>query len=96
MKNKKITHLILSSLAAIALPVLSSTAQIVGADAYLKGNNTAASDYFGYSVSVSGDGNRFAAGAVGEDGSSPGVNGVDNNSAGRAGAVSAKKRRRDL
>ncbi|MBL0329840.1 MAG: T9SS type A sorting domain-containing protein [Bacteroidetes bacterium] len=39
MKNKKITQLILSSLAAIALPVLSSTAQIVGADAYLKGNN---------------------------------------------------------
>jgi len=55
--------------------------------AYLKANNTAASDYFGYNVAVSGDGNRFAVSAMYEDGSSIGVNGADNNSANNAGAV---------
>lgn len=54
--------------------------------AYLKASNTAASDYFGRSVSISGD--TIVIGAPGEDSSAIGINGnqVDNgaNSAGAA------------
>ena len=56
--------------------------------AYIKPSNTGAGDFFGWSVSLSGDGNTLAMGAWNEDGSSTGVNGAqNNNSAANSGAV---------
>jgi hypothetical protein len=45
--------------------------------AYLKASNTGSTDYFGYSVSISGD--TIVVGAYAEDSSSTGVNGPQNN-----------------
>lgn len=59
-------------------------------EAYLKASNTEASDSFGSSVSLSGDGNTLAVGANQEDSAGVGVNagGVQtNNGANLAGAV---------
>jgi uncharacterized repeat protein (TIGR01451 family) len=54
--------------------------------AYLKASNTAASDLFGHSVSVSG--NTVVVGAIWEDSSATGVNGdQDNDSASNSGAA---------
>jgi hypothetical protein len=54
--------------------------------AYLKASNTAASDQFGYSVSVSGD--TVAIGAIWEDSSATGVNGDQaNNGSSASGAA---------
>ncbi len=44
--------------------------------AYIKASNTGRDDYFGWRVSLNGDGNTLAVGAFGEDGSSTGVNGA--------------------
>ena len=56
--------------------------------AYIKASNTGAGDSFGNSVSLSADGNTLAVGATGEDGSSSGVNGAqDDNTASNSGAV---------
>jgi hypothetical protein len=55
--------------------------------AYVKASNPSASDSFGYSVSVSSDGNTLAVGARYEEGSSAGINGADNDSSIAAGAV---------
>ena len=44
-------------------------------EAYIKASNTGNSDYFGYSVSLSADGNSFVVGALNEDSSAVGVNG---------------------
>ncbi len=49
--------------------------------AYIKASNTGVLDYFGFPVSLSSDGNTLAVGAFGEDGSSTGVNGAQNDSA---------------
>jgi len=56
---------------------------------YLKASNTRAGDYFGYSLSLSGDGQSLAVGAYREDGRSVGVNGnqTDPNRAHDSGAV---------
>ena len=56
-------------------------------EAYIKPLNTGADDQFGQSVSLSGNGNMLAVGAFHEDGSSTGVNGLDNNSASDSGAT---------
>ncbi len=54
----------------------------------LQASNAEGGDGFGDSISLSGDGNTLAVGAWGEDGSSTGVNGVqDDNTASRSGAV---------
>ena len=53
----------------------------------LQASNTGAGDAFGYSVSLSGDGNTLAVGAFYEDSSSTGVNEVQNNNSTRTGAV---------
>src|SRR5581483_1146048 len=54
--------------------------------AYLKASNTGVSDYFGYSVSLSGD--TLAVGAPGESSNATGVNGDQlNDSAENSGAV---------
>src|SRR5690606_29875211 len=45
--------------------------------AYLKASNTGANDYFGYSVSISGD--TIVVGAIYEDSNATGVNGNQNN-----------------
>jgi hypothetical protein len=53
--------------------------------AYLKASNTGSYDYFGLSVAVVGD--TVVVGAGNEDGSATGVNGVEDNNAGDAGAA---------
>jgi hypothetical protein len=53
--------------------------------AYLKAANAGASDWFGYSVAVSGD--TVVVGAYFEDSSSTGVNGANNNLAANSGAA---------
>ena len=55
--------------------------------AYIKASNTGAGDNFGTSVSLSGDGNTLAVGAVNEDSNSTGVGGADNSNAANSGAV---------
>ncbi|WP_325895172.1 FG-GAP repeat protein [Grimontia sp. NTOU-MAR1] len=55
---------------------------------YIKASNTGSGDEFGYSVSVSGDGNTLAVGARNEDSSSREINsGEDLNGRSNAGAV---------
>jgi hypothetical protein len=56
--------------------------------AYLKASNTGVEDYFGESLSLSGDGNTLAVGAPWEDSNATAVNGDQiNNSASLSGAV---------
>lgn len=56
--------------------------------AYVKASNTDALDNFGGSVSLSGDGNTLAIGAIGEDSASTGINGDQfADTAGSSGAV---------
>ncbi len=56
--------------------------------AYVKASNTAPSDYFGYALSLSADGNTLAVGAYLEDSNATGVGGDQaNNSANASGAV---------
>ncbi len=57
--------------------------------AYVKASNTGTEDEFGYSVSLSEDGNTLAVGARFEDGSSTGVNGpqIDSTATSGSGAV---------
>jgi hypothetical protein len=56
--------------------------------AYVKASNTEASDDFGFSVALTGDGSTLAVGAFGEDSSATGVGGNQaDSSASQAGAV---------
>ena len=56
--------------------------------AYIKASNVATSDQFGYSVSLSADGNGLAVGAIGEDSNTTGINSDQtNNSASSSGAA---------
>ena len=56
--------------------------------AYIKASNTDAEDLFGFSVSLSSDGNTLAVGAFGEDSNATGINGDQNdNLANISGAV---------
>ncbi len=56
--------------------------------AYVKAPNAGASDYFGWSIGLSGDGDTLAVGAEREDGSAMGVSGdIGNNDAKDSGAV---------
>jgi len=54
--------------------------------AYLKASNTEADDQFGYSVSLSSDGNTLIVGAPGEKSAATGINGDQNNNAADASA----------
>src|SRR6266568_4201281 len=57
-------------------------------EAYVKASNTGALDLFGFSVSLSGDGNILAVGAIGESSAATGIGGNQtDNSAADAGAV---------
>jgi trimeric autotransporter adhesin len=74
-----------------AVYVFSRSGSTWSQQAYVKASNTGEKDEgdeFGYSVSVSGDGNTLAVGAIGEDSSASGINGnqTDNSMYG-AGAV---------
>ena len=56
--------------------------------AYIKGSNTEAGDWFGQSVALSANGNTLAVGADGEDSNAVGVNGDEtNNGRSNSGAV---------
>nr|WP_255216821.1 DUF4215 domain-containing protein [Pseudenhygromyxa sp. WMMC2535] len=56
--------------------------------AYIKASNTDASDWFGHSVALSGDGNTLAVGAYLEDSNATGIGGNQaDNSADQSGAV---------
>lgn len=56
--------------------------------AYIKPTNTEASDFFGYSLALSADGNTLAVGAIGEDSNAIGIGGNEaDNSAAGSGAV---------
>ena len=66
----------------------STTSNTWGQQAFIKATNTGSSDFFGSFVSLSADGNTLAVGAVGEDGASTGINGVQSsNGAVISGAV---------
>jgi hypothetical protein len=55
---------------------------------YVKASNTQSNDRFGTSVTLSGDGNALAVGAMGEDSDSTGVDGPQgNNNAAQSGAA---------
>jgi hypothetical protein len=66
---------------------ISITSEMLNTIGYAKASNPTASDLFGHSVSLSSDGNTLAVGATGEDGSSAGINGTQNDSLSGAGAV---------
>jgi hypothetical protein len=68
--------------------VSRQSAMAVAQAAYVKASNTDQGDFFGRSVSLSGDGLTLAVGAVGEDSAATGVNGDEvDNSDGSSGAV---------
>ena len=68
--------------------VFSRSGSIWAQQAYIKASNTDVNDVFGYSVSLSADGNTLAVGGPQEGSSATGINGdQNNNSAGRSGAV---------
>ena len=79
-----------------AVYVFTRSAGTWSQQAYIKASNTGASDYFGWSVSLSGDGNTLAVGAPYEDSDSTGVNGIEyNSSATDSGAVYVFTRNND-
>jgi hypothetical protein len=61
--------------------------------AYVKASNAQAGDRFGFSVTLSGDGNTLAAGSYDEDGSAKGVNGASDEGAPNSGAAYVYVRR---
>jgi trimeric autotransporter adhesin len=65
---------------------LKPITQVVVPD-YLKASNTNYNDFFGFSIALSSDGNTLAVGAIYEDSSTTGINGLDNNSNNDSGAV---------
>lgn len=67
--------------------VFSRTGTIWSQQAYIKAGNTGGSDYFGFSVDLSGDGNKLVVGAPFEDGDGIGVNPTENNLWGDSGAA---------
>jgi hypothetical protein len=67
--------------------VFSRTGNTWSQQAYLKANNSGAADFFGVNVTISGDGNTVAVGALGDDGNTGGINTVDNNLLSNTGAV---------
>ncbi len=71
-----------------AVYVLTRSAGLWSQQAYVKASNTGAVDLFGASVSLSGDGNILAVGAIGESSAAVGIGGNQtDNSAADAGAV---------
>ncbi len=72
---------------AVYLFRFNTTSSIWSQQAYIKASNTGVFDQFGFSVSLSSDGNALAVGARSEDSSLTGVNGAQNNNSTDTGAV---------
>jgi len=71
-----------------AVHLFTRSGSIWSQKAYIKApTNPAAGDYFGMSVSLSGDGDTLAVGANGENSSTTGINSTDNDAPADAGAV---------
>ncbi len=71
-----------------AVYVFTRAGGVWSQQAYVKASNTGAQDMFGYSVTLSSDGNTLAVGAYGEASNATGINGNQaDNSAASAGAV---------
>ncbi len=70
-----------------AVYVFTRSAGTWSQQAYVKASNTGASDQFGHSVALSGDGNTLAVGANGEASSTTGIGSTPNELASGAGAV---------
>ena len=76
-----------SAASAGAVYVFALTGNTWAQQAYVKAGNPDAADLFGYSVSLSADGNTLAVGSYDEGGSSRGINGPPDNMRRGAGAV---------
>lgn len=77
-----------STLGSGAVYVFTRDGSAWSQQAYIKASKAELFDYFGYSVSLSGDGNTLAVGAFQEDSNASGINGNQaDNSAEDAGAV---------
>ena len=77
-----------SAMLAGAVYVFVRNAGTWSQQAYVKGSNTQASDYFGHSVTLSSDGDTLAVGAFGEDSGATGVGGNQfDNTVNTSGAV---------
>ena len=76
-----------------AVYVFTRTGTAWTQQAYVKASNAQAGDRFGFSVTLSGDGNTLAAGSYDEDGSAKGVNGVSDEGAANSGAAYVYVRR---
>lgn len=77
-----------SSVRSGAVYVFTRDGETWTQQAYIKASNTAAGDWFGYGLALSGDGNTLAVGASDEDSNARGVGGDQgNNSAVQSGAV---------
>lgn len=72
---------------AVYLFTRNTVTGIWSQQAFIKPSNTGSGDEFGWSVSLSSDGNTLAVGALGEDGNSSGINGVDSDLLPESGAV---------
>jgi len=70
-----------------AVYVFSRSGSTWSHQAYIKASNTGATDKFGFSISLSTDGNTLAVGAYHEDGGNSGINPVTNNSLSNSGAA---------
>jgi hypothetical protein len=76
-----------SATSAGAVYLFALTGNTWAQQAYIKAGNPDPGDLFGYSVSLSADGNTLAAGSYDEGGSSRGINGPPDNMRRGAGAV---------
>ncbi len=71
-----------------AVYIFTRSGSVWSQQAYIKASNTDANDQFGWSVSISSDGNTLAVGTYTEDSNAAGINGdQSNNSASQSGAV---------
>ena len=69
----------MSAFSSGAVYLFTRTDAIWSQQAYIKASNTAEGSLFGGSVSLNGDGNTLAVGAAEEEGTSTGINGIQNN-----------------
>lgn len=71
-----------------AVYIFTRTGNVWAQQAYIKASNAEANDLFGFNLSLSGDGNTLAVGAINEDSNAVGINGNQaDNSAINSGAV---------
>ena len=67
--------------------VFTRTGTTWAQQAYVKASNAQGGDRFGFSITLSGDGNTLAVGSYDEDGSTKGVNGASDEGAANSGAT---------